>query len=507
MVSKFIIENTSNNSYEAHPEIEEVLSSLNIKSELDIKGRFTEEQMRKLADIKAETERRKRTSPLSFYKPSCKKIEDFHKSDKKIRFLFGGNRSGKSTSSSIVEPLWLATGAHPYKKVRIPNAGWIVSLDFPTCRDVIEPEIKRWLGSGQIEKWDNVNRIIYLKNGSTIGFKSCDSGFEKFQGARRDWIAFDEEPNYAVYQECMMRTVDTGGLIFCAMTPTNGMSWTYDEIYEMAGVDENIWCTTVETNENRYLDQKDIEIISKMISEEEKDMRLKGKFIQFSGLIYKNFSKDVNVVTGSKDIKDWYKFIAIDPGINNPCAAVWIAMNRDCRVPEYYVYDDYYEPDFTIEDNSKNIVNKNGNEKIDGVIIDPWAGTQRNLKSGLCTFDEFNKALRKYSNNRLWLKRIQIYDKIAQVSKIRELLKVNEITNKPQLTISDNCYAVIKEICRYRYATQRASIDRNLTEKPQKVFDHTMNCIESLFSINPRPEMFIDNDVDVDIDNNWYGGR
>lgn len=500
-MQRFLI-NSDIGIYEPWANYDDVLKELNISNEVDL-NKLSKEQVLNLASVRIEIEKRQHSNPIRFYKPANTKIDEFHKCDKKIRFIFGGNRSGK-TVGSIVEAIWLALGIHPYKKVVVPNYGWIVSLDFPTCRDVIEPELRKWLPKNEISKWDSQDKIIYLKNGSTIGLKSCDSGAQKFQGASRHWIQLDEESPYPVYQECLMRTVDTGGFIFCAMTPTNGLSWAMDEIYEMAGIDKDIWCIKVWTEENSHLNKDEIEKIEKMISEDEKEMRLHGEFVSFSGLIYKNFRKEHHVLnTMPKWLvnNECYKFMAIDPGIDNPCACTWIAMSKDHKCPEYIVYDDYYESDLTIMDNCRNIVQKTGGDKIEWIILDPWAGSQRNAKSGLTTFDEYTKYIRQFSRDRMWLKRGNRYDKFAQISKIRELLNVNDILQTPQLFVMDSCYATIKEFTRYRYQAVKDK-NKNLSEKPQKVYDHTMNCIESFFASNPSPSLFVEEQIPDR--KNWY---
>ena len=75
---------------------------------------------------------------------------------------------------------------------------------------------------------------------SKITFKSCDSGVEKFGGAAKRWIHFDEEPTRAIYQECIARIGAGMPLdIWLTMTPIwedkgkkIGMTWTYREIYK-----------------------------------------------------------------------------------------------------------------------------------------------------------------------------------------------------------------------------------------------------------------------------------
>ena len=486
-------ETLTKTEYQSHPNYEEILKEV---GDIDL---LNEEQLKKLAEVKVEIARRKRNNPLLFYKPyeSRTKVgrnpqDEFHRSQAKIKAFIGGNRSGKSIAGCI-EGIWLALGIHPYIKIRVPNSGWVISLDFPTSRDVMEQKWHEWLPKSEIKHWDKQDRIIRLRNDSVVGFKSCDQGVEKFGGVGKDWIGYDEEPpggsGYAIWQESLMRTIDTAGRIFLTLTPTQGMSWTYDEIYEMAGVDKDIEVINAEIYENPYIKEEEIAKVEKLISEDEKDMRLKGKYISFSGLIYKNFKKEVNIIKG-KDIREWYKYLAIDPGIGNPCAGLWVAMSRDSRIPEFHIYDEYYEADLTIDDNARNIVSINGGDKIVWAVLDPWAGSQRSGVSGTTTFETFNNALKKHSNGRIRLKRIDRYDKFSQISRIRQLLNIDEVTGIPCLTIAEHCYATIKEMARYRYQQTRSKVEKNLSETPLKILDHTMNCLESLISTNPRPEIF-----------------
>ena len=67
----------------------------------------------------------------------------FHKCDKKNRWVFGGNRSGK-TECGAVETVWLARGVHPYKKNK-PRDGWVVSLSQQVQRDVAQQKILSYL--------------------------------------------------------------------------------------------------------------------------------------------------------------------------------------------------------------------------------------------------------------------------------------------------------------------------------------------------------------------------
>lgn len=160
----------------------------------------------------------------------------FHKCMKKNRWVFGGNRSGK-TECGAVEVVYMARGNHPYRKITRATSGWVVSLSTQVQRDVAQSKILNYLNpewivdvsmiAGRKDNYANgVIDYILVKNVfgtvSKIGFKSCDQGREKFQGTSLDYVWFDEEPPYDIYSECRMRLLDTDGDIFATMTPLKG---------------------------------------------------------------------------------------------------------------------------------------------------------------------------------------------------------------------------------------------------------------------------------------------
>ena len=69
---------------------------------------------------------------------------EFHKSNKRNRWVFGGNRSGK-TECGAVETVWLARGIHPYKENRPSVQGWVVSLTREVQRDVAQAKVLKYL--------------------------------------------------------------------------------------------------------------------------------------------------------------------------------------------------------------------------------------------------------------------------------------------------------------------------------------------------------------------------
>lgn len=59
---------------------------------------------------------------------------------------------------------------------------------------------------------------------SKLALKSYDQGRKAFQGTGRQVIWLDEEPPMDVYNECLIRTATTGGIILLTFTPLSGLS-------------------------------------------------------------------------------------------------------------------------------------------------------------------------------------------------------------------------------------------------------------------------------------------
>ena len=228
------------------------------------------EIVEKLCRIEAELERRKRGDALALYNAGEKKHEKqlaFHKNKKRNRWVFGGNRSGK-TECGAVECVYMARGIHPYRENRTDVCGWVVSLSQQVQRDVAQKKILHYLRRDWIEDIvmlsgrkdapeHGIIDFIRVKNAlggtSVIGFKSCDQGREKFQGASLDFVWFDEEPPEDVYAECRMRVLDRKGDIFGTMTPLKGLTFVYNEIFLNRRRDPEVWYEFMEWSDNHTL--------------------------------------------------------------------------------------------------------------------------------------------------------------------------------------------------------------------------------------------------------------
>lgn len=307
------------------------------------------EIVEKIYKIEQELQRRKHEDKLAVYNVGEKihhKQVAFHKCFKRNRWVFGGNRSGK-TECGAVECVYMARGIHPYRENRKDTIGWVVSLSMQVQRDVAQKKILQYLRKEQIadivmlsgrkdSPESGVIDFIKVKNVfggvSIIGFKSCDQGREKFQGASLDYVWFDEEPTEDIYLECRMRVMDKKGDIFGTMTPLKGLTFVYREIFLNRHNDKEIWYEFMEWGDNPYLDPSEIELLENCMDEAQLQSRKYGKFAAKDGLVYPEFDEQIHVIDPFSLPSEWQDNIAIDPGLNNPLSAHWYAVDFDDNV-------------------------------------------------------------------------------------------------------------------------------------------------------------------------------
>lgn len=263
-----------------------------------------ENEMAKLFSACREIERRSEEFIWN-YKPTPKQLEA-HKSDAKIVQMIGGNQSGK-TFWLLMELAWHATRTHPYKKNKPSGIIWLVGLDKVNMLEtILLPRVLSVIPERLILRWNQKTQTLELTTGWKVVFKSSASGVSVFQSEAVDLILHDEEQKEDIFNECLARTLATDGQILIAMTPTNGMSWSFGRLYKPGKETGFIESTTsqgeiktkvdifeMSTYDNPYLSKDSIMQVESLIEDEsEREMRMSGKYITLG---------DSNVFIGLQD--------------------------------------------------------------------------------------------------------------------------------------------------------------------------------------------------------------
>lgn len=168
------------------------------------------------------------------------------------RLAMFGNRVGKTIGAGFEVTAHL-TGRYPDwwegKTFDEPIDAWVAGDTNETTRDIIQ---KTLLGDvvyrGNTKCFDGIGIVPFECHGkpkfkvntgdlldyieirhasggwSKLAFKSYDQGRRVFQGTAKHLIWLDEECPMDVYNECLIRTATTNGIVMLTFTPLLGMS-------------------------------------------------------------------------------------------------------------------------------------------------------------------------------------------------------------------------------------------------------------------------------------------
>jgi len=417
--------------------------------------------------------------------------EKFHKSTAKEKLYIGGNRSGKSVGS-VAEAVWRLTGKHPYRNdLPVPCKGRVVAVDIEDgIKKIVLPEFARWtppsfLKNGSFEdSYDKQSRTLTLTNKSFVEFMSYEQEVEKFAGTSRHFVYFDEEPPEDIYNECLMRLVDTDGDYWIAMTPLIEMSWTKDRIYEpWLNGDESIFVLTVNTEENPHIKIEALQRITRGLSDSEKAARISGQFITRTGLIYAGcfdrgfYKSGGNVVPDIvPNLRAYTKgmgyFSCMDHGWANPTAFLFCAYNDDGTI---IVFDEIYEQKKLVKDLAEIYLARKETLGIQTVycVGDPSI-RNRTAITGTSVQTEYAEhgvgiAL---GNNNVGAGIVRIQNMFAE----------------KRLFISERCEYTLKELSEYRFdkfSSSKLGQRRNAKDNPLKKNDHCMDALR--YGVMSRP--------------------
>lgn len=450
------------------------------------------DNLNKLLDQLLATEARLSADPaakkLFGYNKGAKihlKQMQFHKCTKRNRWVFGGNRSGKSECGAV-ETIWLARGIHPYRKNQ-PTDGWVVSLSFNVQKAVAQKKIlsflpREWIADitmregkrGALE--NGIIDTISVKNifGSIshITFKSAEEGREKFQGASLNYVWFDEEPPEDVWAECCMRVLDRAGDIYATMTPLKGLTFVYHKIYLNPSGDPETYCMFITWADNPFLPPSEVARMEATLSKDELDARREGRFLEKEqGLVYREFDPSVHIIEPFNVPPDWQAGISIDPGLNNPLSCHFYAVDWDGNI---YVVAEHYKAGESVEWHAARIkelaatlnwrVGRSG--KLEAMIDS--AANQKTLASSKSVTELF------FENGIAVSPRVN-KDVFSGINKVKSYLK--DDNGRARLFIFSCCTNMIREFKTYSWGAG---------DSPRKVDDHSMD--ELRYFIMSRPE-------------------
>lgn len=135
------------------------------------------------------------------------------------------------------------------------------------------------------------------------------------------------------------------------------------------------------------------------LPEDMKRAHLYGDWDAFAGQYFREFDRNLHVITPFEIPDEWRRYVAMDYGLDM-LACYWIAMDRQGMA---YIYRELYESGVIISDAAKKINELTGEEYIEQFIAPPdlWNRRQDTGKSAAEIFGEHGIFLSKANNDRI----------------------------------------------------------------------------------------------------------
>lgn len=424
-----------------------------------------------------------RESGWKYYVPQGYQLP-FHRSHKRHRVVYGGNRTGK-TLAGIAEAIYYLMGEHPYKPglfLPQPCTVIVAAKTTKTMRMYLNPYIWRFLPADQIEAVyyikNEIVDYIRLKSGSRLYLMSYDQGRERFQGVSAFAIHLDEEPPEEIYQEAIMRLADQQGHLWMTLTPLTGLTWVYHQLYLNPDKDPEYEDFQWDIRDNTTLNQDEVTRILAKFPEEVRDARSRGIFMGLSGLVYP-WLNQADAYCLPFDIRDFEFQLhrVIDPSISGVTACLWVAADKFGNL---WVYREYYKSGLTISQHCANIRALSVGEQYSYDIIDS-AAMQPNPETMKTTYQLYLDSLYlSEKRNPLVLAKKEIVPGIEttlEYCHAAQLYLAEQPLPHPYVRVFADLHHFRDEARKYRWDENRTgSLAGERKDKPIHKNCHLMDC-------------------------------
>ena len=385
------------------------------------------------------------------HEPQRAAVEAFL-SGKRYILPIWGRRTGKTRFGAQVAMYALL---QPKKRI------WIVGPTYDIAASTWEyvlPMVQAVLSPGSYRVHYGAKRII-TSWGTVLECKSADRP-DSLISKGVDLIIFDEAATVSerVWQQQLMPTLlDTEGQVIFPTTP-RGRNWIY-RLFESRHEDSMVWAERRASTESPYLSPDQLEYFRRTMDPRLYQQEIEASFVTFARQVYDLFDVDKHIIP-SADLDGWQKWIAVDPGLNNPTGMLWIAYNPVTE--ESVIYDDHRASGMLFPDVLRLMNDREPEEGYAGMVCDV-AGRARSQETGASFVSWMRDNGRWFSTG---TSRI-----VDGINRVRGLML--DMTGRVRLRVLERCELMIDSLLNYAYPEDK------ITEEPLKdnVTDHLCDAL------------------------------
>jgi PBSX family phage terminase large subunit len=371
-----------------------------------------------------------------------------------------GRRAGKSYLVSV-EILRFATEKEK-------SIVWYVSPTYKQSKAIMWSMLKDLIPPEAIKRTNETELMFELLNGSQIMLKGADNP-DSLRGVRIDLCIFDETAFIDKWEEVWKvvrpTLADSKASVWFISTP-NG----FNHFKEMSEKTENDWSYHhYTTYDNPHIPVEEIEAMKKEMDQDSFAQEIMGEFKKMSGMIYKDFNRDIHMVE-IPDLNHNYTFTrTLDFGYGHKSALVYFAINSEGTA--IYAYDGMYQSGLVESQIADVVKTKDAGKMITNPMADSaQAMSIEQLNQMGAFFNPVEKGPDSVKHG---------------IVKVAELLRVRADTGKPTLMFNKNLTWIADEFEQYRW--MEAQQDGVIKEVPYKANDDAMDAIR-YFAMSYRKE-------------------
>ena len=356
----------------------------------------------------------------------------------------------------------------------------------------IMPIFDEYLPRKFVEKWTDTKAEIeiVLNNGHKItGFASDDE--EKFRSMNITAFLIEEASGISpgIYQECVRRLRNVHGIIngiphfvgvICS-NPAQGfirdLLFTADTIMGSASIAETVKmydkrvtnknpdlaAFLSSSRDNPYLPAGFVQSVINSLTPEQARLYVDCIIEYAEGAVYPDIL--AHTCEPFEIPENWERYIAHDPGINDPAAILLGAIDPDTGAT--YFYREYYKTDQVLSQVApefKKMISDIPQGCLHMPLIDPSADK------------------RSKTTGRTYKQQLQLEHGIVTKCAINNIedgiQRVKNMLYEGKLIFFNTLTHTLREGCEYRYPTQEErNKNKNLGEKPLDKNNHLMDCL------------------------------
>lgn len=386
----------------------------------------------------------------------------------RFRIVCSGRRSGKSVLSRLIITVWA---------LRNPGTHWIVSPNYKQSKMIHWREIQNEIPREYIQKKNEVELSITLKNGSIIELKGAENP-DALRGVKLRGLVIDEIASIRnwdwLWSEVLRPTLTDYSAPALFISTPKGFNHFYD-LYNHGQQNEGDYRSWRFTSyDNPYISKEEIDNAKQELTEDTFQQEYMADFRKYTGLVYKEFSREIHVVEPFTIPDSWQIYRGVDFGSTNPTCCLWIAVDSDENL---FVFDEHYQTGQTIDYHAGIINTKLPGRNIVATYGDP-SGAQwiQEFASRGIYITPANKEVG--TNFNTWV-RYGIEKVAEKLKQIPGHMAAAVEGRSASLYVFSTCTNLIHEFETYRWKEKSVSQAQDLNEPdvPEKANDHALDAL------------------------------